>query len=393
MRLTSSYAVFQADPGEEELSRARWYGREGKSGAAIDEYRRVLASRPDLAAGWMELFELLRHEGRLEDALTTAADAAGHFGPAAAMPLALKGAALAELGRIREAVEALEGALERDGNLALAWHELAHAAWRVGEHARALLALDRAFALEPHTDTLMLRGRILRDAGQYEAALVAFEGAQQSAEHEPQRRDAEAEIGATRRAASLGGGRRPRQFSTGERHFAELGVVVIDPDPGVGAEPLARAIATLPVLVRAAAWHPAAIAALKPSDQSLAEAIGTALDTSVITLAALDPADQPLVVTVFAGGGEEWNKQMHRLDRWATGTTFALVQSGRFSPGADVAGVLGAHDEQAVLGVLATAIEQALLMEPLPVSGPAALLASAEAPWRRRIAGGMEQAM
>jgi len=44
---------------------------------------------------------------------------------------------------------------------------------RVGAGDAARVA-DRAFALEPHTDSLMLRGRILRDSGQYDAAEVAF---------------------------------------------------------------------------------------------------------------------------------------------------------------------------------------------------------------------------
>ncbi|HWO90261.1 MAG TPA: tetratricopeptide repeat protein, partial [Gemmatimonadales bacterium] len=229
MRLTSSFAVFRADPGEQDLSKARWYGRDGKLEAAVQEYRAALQRNPDMVAGWMELFELLRRAGRLDEALQVALESRRQFGPEAAMPLALEGAALAELGRVKEAVASLEGALERDGNLALAWHELAYAAYRVGEFARALLALDRAFALEPHTDTLMLRGRILREAGQYEAALVAFEAAHQSAEHDVPKRDAEREMAATRRAAALGG-KRPRDFTARERLFAETGSAVLIAD-------------------------------------------------------------------------------------------------------------------------------------------------------------------
>jgi len=62
------------------------------------------------------------------------------------------------------------------------------------------LALDRAFALEPHTDTLKLRGQVLREAGRYQAAEVAFEGAAQAAEHAEQRVDANAR--SQRRAAT-----------------------------------------------------------------------------------------------------------------------------------------------------------------------------------------------
>jgi len=234
MRFTSSYAVFRAEPGEEDLARARYLAREGRADEAEKEYRETLDRHPMLPAGWIELFELLRLQGRHEEALLAADAAAGTLGPDAAMPLALRGAALAELGRTRDALRALEGSLERDGNLALAWHELAYAAYKVGEYPRALLALDRAFMLEPHTDTLILRGRILREAGQYEAAEVAFEGAIQAADYDVPRREAERENLATRRAAGLGG-KRPRDFTPRQRTFMQLGTVLIEADaiPGI----------------------------------------------------------------------------------------------------------------------------------------------------------------
>src|SRR5207253_2154274 len=129
---------------------------------------------------WAECFELLRSQGRTEDALRLAQGARAQFGDSA-FSLALKGAALIELGRYRDALATLEQAVEFDPDLALVWHELGYAAFRLGDRNRALLALDRAFALEPHTETLRLRGRILRDAGRYQAAEVAYEGAAQAA--------------------------------------------------------------------------------------------------------------------------------------------------------------------------------------------------------------------
>jgi len=124
MRLSSSFAVFRADPSEQSLSRARWLAREGRIPAAEQEYRTVLAQHPDVGAGWIELVELLRRDGRHQAALDVARQAEDHFGPQAAMPLVLRGAALSELGRTREAVQALEAALERDGNLALAYERM-----------------------------------------------------------------------------------------------------------------------------------------------------------------------------------------------------------------------------------------------------------------------------
>ena len=116
MRFTSSYAVFHYGPGEKVLAKARWFSREGKPAEAEQQYRLALTGDPELRAGWLELFELLRQRGRYADALDLARGAEAQFGPDAAMPLAINGAALAELGRVGEAIEALEAALDRDGN-------------------------------------------------------------------------------------------------------------------------------------------------------------------------------------------------------------------------------------------------------------------------------------
>jgi tetratricopeptide (TPR) repeat protein len=389
MRLTSSFAVFRAEPGEEALAQARWHAREGHVRHAEREYRSVLTDHPELHRGWIELFELLRRDGRHAEALDVATEAAGAFGPDAAMPLALQGAALAELGRMREAVQALEAALERDGNLALAWHELAYAAYRVGELTRALLALDRAFALEPHTDTLLLRGRVLREAGQYEAAEVAFEGAMQAADYDIPRRESERERDATRRAASLGP-RRPRDFTVRERLFVDAGSVVLEVAlPGGANEdlalPLARALSAAVALAQRLGWHPAAVAGVEPDDAALATYVAAALGADRVERAALDPGDQPLVVTVLNHGGEQWAKQMLRLARWRSGTAFALVQQPGTAEPADLVGVVralnGAAAHRAALAALRLSVPSGDLAD------AARLAASQQAPWRRRIVG------
>ena len=174
MRTTASYDLFPDAPSERAMVRARWLAREGRVAEAETAYREVLAAHPDLKPCWAEYFELLRSHGRRDDALRLAEGAQAQFGEAA-FPLTLKGAALIELERYRDALGTLERAVECDPDLALVWHELGYAAYRLGDGNRALLALDRAFALEPHTETLKLRGRILRDAGRYEAAEVALD--------------------------------------------------------------------------------------------------------------------------------------------------------------------------------------------------------------------------
>src|SRR5213083_1429968 len=215
MRTTASYELFPDAPSERAMARARYLAREGRVAEAEAAYREVLAAHPDLKPCWAECFELLRREGRKHDALRLAEGARAQFGDSA-FALALKGAALIELERYRDALGTLEQAVEADPDLGVVWHELGYTAFRLGDRTRALLALDRAFALEPHTETLRLRGRILRDAGRYQAAEVAYEGAAQAAEHAEQRQGAEREIAITRRYAFYAP-RRPEDLSPDER--------------------------------------------------------------------------------------------------------------------------------------------------------------------------------
>src|SRR6266568_3500568 len=260
MRTTASYDLFPDAPSERAMARARYLAREGRVADAEKAYRDVLREHPDLKSCWAECFELLRSHGRTEDALRLAEGARAQFGDSA-FALALKGAALIDLERYREALGMLERALEFDPDLAVVWHELGYAAFRLGDRNRALLALDRAFALEPHTETLRLRGRILRDGGRYQAAEVAYEGAAQAAEHREQREAAERDIAATRRYAFYAP-RRPDALTPAERWFAETGTVVLAPDEGRDAPDDAALAAAFLDLAHDSGWHFGQIVAL-----------------------------------------------------------------------------------------------------------------------------------
>src|SRR2546425_3285164 len=278
MRTTASFDLFPDAPSERAMARARWLAREGRVADAEAAYRYVLTTHPDLKPCWAEYFELLRRDGRSGDALKLSDDARHHFGETA-FPLALQGAALIELERYRDALAVLERAVESDPDLALVWHELGYAAYRIGDPNRALLALDRAFALEPHTETLRLRGRILREAGRYQAAEVAFEGAAQAAEHPEQREEAEREIAPTRRYA-FWAPRRPDDLQPAERWFADTGAVVLAPVPGPvppSDEALAKAFAEL---AQDSGWHFGQVVAVGPNLPvwtPLAETLGAPL--------------------------------------------------------------------------------------------------------------------
>ena len=108
----------------------------------------------------------------------------------------------------------------------------------------------------------MLRGRILRDGGRYDAAEVAFQGAMQATDHDVPRHEAEREIHGTRRAAALGG-KRPREFSPREQWFAvKGGILLTERAEGASvAERVAQAVGALAALAAAAEWRPAAVGA------------------------------------------------------------------------------------------------------------------------------------
>src|SRR5262245_27509663 len=186
MHSTDQFRVFSGAPVDRLLSRPRRLLQESRMEEAEAAYQALLATHADLKQTWVEYFALLRHAQRHDEALALSERAAAQFGDDA-LPSALKGAALVELGRYREGLTALDEAARLDPDLGLVWHEAGYAAFRIGELSRALMALDRAFALEPHGGTLHLRGQVLRQAGRYLAAEVAFEGAAQAAEFPAQR--------------------------------------------------------------------------------------------------------------------------------------------------------------------------------------------------------------
>src|SRR6266705_2342006 len=241
MRTTASYDLFPDARSERALARARWLAREGRVHDAQSAYDELLAAKPELKAAWAEYFELLRANGRGEDAL-----------------------------------------------------QLADPAYKLGDRNRALLALDRAFALEPHTDTLKLRGQILREAGRYQAAEVAFEGAAQAAAHAEQRADAEREIATTRRYGSYTP-RRPEDLTAAERWFADTGSVVLASTPGPVAPSDETIVATFAEVATNGDWRFGQVVQVGPefpACNDLADRLGAPLVTS----AGLDLDVCPLII-------------------------------------------------------------------------------------------------
>jgi len=339
MRTTASFELFPDAPSERAMVRARWLAREGRLSEAEAAYRDALTTYPDLKPAWAEYFELLRSQRRAADALRLAFGARTQFGEAA-FALALEGAALIELDRFREALEVLEHAVEADPDLAVVWHELGFAAYRLGDPNRALLALDRAFALEPHAATLRLRGKVLRDAGRYQAAEVSFEAAAQSAEHDEQWDEATDEVAATRRYA-LYAPRKPADLGPAERWFADTGSVLLAAGSATTPPTDAELVAALGELAEDSRWRFGQIVAFGDAAPGLWAPLAARLGAPLVSAAGLDPVAIPLVVAAQPLVGDPaWDAAVTAVDAHNAGCVFVLEQAGSGPARADIIGVL-----------------------------------------------------
>jgi len=340
MRTTASYDLFPDARSERALARARWLAREGRMKDAQSAYEELLTTKPELKASWAEYFELLRASGLKAETLKLAERGRAIFGETG-FSYTLMGAALTELGRYPEALAELERAVEADPDLALVWHELGYAAYKIGDRTRALLALDRAFALEPHTDTLRLRGQILREAGRYQAAEVAFEGAAQAAEHQEQRQEAERQILATRRYASYGS-RRPEDLTAAERWFADTGTVLLTATPGPVAPSDETLVATFAEVAASADWRFGQVILLGP-EFSACNDLAERMSAPLVTPSAFDAAVCPLIVALRPMLADRtWTGIVGRLADQATGLVLTMEHPAEDWAGTtvDVTGVL-----------------------------------------------------
>jgi tetratricopeptide (TPR) repeat protein len=334
MYSTDQYRVFSGAPVDRLLSRPRRLLQEGRVEEAESGYQSLLATQPDLKQTWVEYFELLRYAGRHHEALALSGRAAEQFGEDA-LPAALRGAALVELGRYREGLEALDAAACLDPDLGLVWHEAGYAAYRIGELSRALMALDRAFALEPHGGTLHLRGQVLRQAGRYLAAEVAFEGAAEAAEFPAQRFAAERELRRTRRYAAFPGFR-PDTLTPARHWFAETGGVPLSCSAGApaGDRELLGAFAEL---ASDLGWSFSALVALDGWD--VWTYLAARLDAPLTSRMPDDSDAVPLLVARSPGLLPLWTDLVDEPMRRGRGLSLALELPGN-AMAADVVGRL-----------------------------------------------------
>lgn len=144
---------------------------------AIPEYEAAIRCEPRLAASYYELSAVWRALRQPEKALHTMLLAKERLGPRGRVEYNL-GLAYAELGRMREAADAFQRAVELQPRYWRAWRNLGKARLRLNEFQGAARAYEIAFSInkldaQAHVDL----GRAYKGAGELAKAKREFESA------------------------------------------------------------------------------------------------------------------------------------------------------------------------------------------------------------------------
>ena len=152
--VTVPVTATDTDTGRVRLAAAtRYNGPMGRESDRIAELSREIDANPH-SRQFYQLGELLRREGRAEEACTVLARGLQHWPKYVAAWVSL-GRAELERRSAPGAVGALEKALELDPENPVAWRLLAEARELAGELAGAVAAMRRAAGLVPGDDTLV----------------------------------------------------------------------------------------------------------------------------------------------------------------------------------------------------------------------------------------------
>ncbi len=172
------------DDWQDLLSEASRLRKLGRTDAAIDAYRRLLAAKPDLADSWYNLGWLQRQARAFEDALASYQQALD-LGVAGAEEVHLNRAVILSdfLHRPEEAMKELEAALERNPNYVPALLNLGNLHEDFGDREQAKDAYARALEIAPGSALALARLAGVSHSNERDAGLEArLRGAIRSAD-------------------------------------------------------------------------------------------------------------------------------------------------------------------------------------------------------------------
>jgi tetratricopeptide (TPR) repeat protein len=149
----------------------------GQIAAAIEDYSRAIAIRPDSMLARLRRGETYRRRGDMDQAARDFR-AAALLDPTATRPLEQWGDALFHQQRFKRAAETYEARLRLDDRSALIHYKVGLSHYREGNLEAALQALNRAVRLDERlADAHYLMGICHKERREYDAALVALERA------------------------------------------------------------------------------------------------------------------------------------------------------------------------------------------------------------------------
>lgn len=137
--------------------------RAGQLSLAMDRYTQVLRNDPRNADALYYIAVVACHEGQFQQGIDLARRSLAYrSGQARAHNLI--GQALHRMGKVKDALESFDNAIECDANFADAYGNRANMLSELGRNAEALSSFDRAVALNPNSPGDWLnRGATLQD--------------------------------------------------------------------------------------------------------------------------------------------------------------------------------------------------------------------------------------
>jgi tetratricopeptide (TPR) repeat protein len=165
----SEAVILDADSAAAHHGRGQARARQEKFTEAAADYRKAAELEPALRESLLELGEQLEGKGRLEEAVAIYLEF-----PEQVAVRERVGQLYLTLGKPAEAIRHLEWAATRSPSAANRV-ALATAYLRAGFPEKSVAEIEAALALEPGNPQLhLMRGRLLRDQRQFEAAAAAF---------------------------------------------------------------------------------------------------------------------------------------------------------------------------------------------------------------------------
>jgi len=171
-------AAMTAQPTSAQLiEQGLFHHRQGDLAMAMDRYTQVLRTDPQNPDALYYIALVCCNEGQFQQGIDLARRSITNGG-ARARANNLIGQALHRMGKIKDALDSFDTALEADPNFADAYGNRANMLSELGRQAEALSSFDRALAINPNSAIDWVnRGATLHSLGRIDDAIASYDRA------------------------------------------------------------------------------------------------------------------------------------------------------------------------------------------------------------------------